>query len=150
VKEISGVRSLHRLIYASRVAIPGAELDAEVDAIIRASVENNRRVGVTGLLLVHGGWFLQALEGPAQEVMTTYGRITRDPRHADAAVLAAGPAERREFSDWHMCARRITPGDDAILETLTQRGLYEPMRLTGAAALRLLNAVRGIQRRLEA
>src|SRR6478609_8978567 len=93
---VSASRTLHRLIYASRERI-GADLDHELGTIIRASIANNREVSVTGLLLVHAGWFLQALEGPAEAVMTTYGRIARDKRHSDCKILSAGPAERREF-----------------------------------------------------
>ena len=146
---ISGARTLHRLVYASRINVPSHALDGEVEAIIAASVANNRRDGVTGLLLVHGGFFVQALEGSAEAVMTTYGRITRDRRHDAAQVLTAGPAGEREFADWNMCARRIGPADDAILDTLSQRDRFAPFELTGGAALRLLTAVRGIQRRLE-
>jgi hypothetical protein len=46
-----------------------------------------------------------------------------------------------------MCARRITPADDAILDALSMRATFEPDKLTPAAALRLLKSVRGIQQR---
>ena len=112
---ISGSRTLHRLVYVSRQRIPEADLDHEVGAIIRASIRNNREVAITGLLLVHDGWFVQALEGPAEPVMVTYRRILNDPRHSDAKVLSAGPAEQRAFGDWNMCARQISDADDAVL-----------------------------------
>jgi len=144
---ISGSRTLHRIIYASRVRIPDVDLDHEIQAIIRASIRNNRDVAVTGLLLVHDGWFVQALEGPAEAVMNVYRRICDDARHEDAKVLAAGPAQAREFGDWNMCARRMNAADDAILATLEIRGAFEPLQLTASAALKLLKAVRGIQER---
>jgi hypothetical protein len=149
VGEISSTRTLHRLVYASRQAFaPGQSPEEEIVSLIRASIRNNRAVAVTGLLLVHEGWFVQALEGPAEAVMTTYGRIDRDPRHTDAKVIAAGPASARAFGDWNMCARRFSTADDAILDTLAQRTHFDPHRLTGASALRLLKAVRGIQDRV--
>lgn len=147
---ISGARTLHRLIYTSRTNILPQNLDADVETIIEASIRNNRQVGVTGLLLVHDGYFVQALEGPAEAVMTTYGRIVSDARHDGCLVLGAGPAAERLFADWHMCARRLSPADDAILGTLSQREHFQPEALSGASALRLLTSVRGIQRRLEA
>lgn len=147
--EISGSRTLHRLIYSSRQEIAPADVDHEVGNIIRSSIRRNREASITGLLLVHEGWFLQALEGPAEAVMTTYGRIGDDPRHSGARVIHAGPTTTREFADWNMCARRMAPADDAILETLSQKARFEPEKLSGAAALRLLTAVRGIQRRTE-
>lgn len=50
---ISSSRTLHRIIYASRIRIADGDLDHEIQAIIRASIRNNRDVAVTGLLLVH-------------------------------------------------------------------------------------------------
>ena len=102
-----------------------------------------------GLLLAHQGWFTQALEGPAEAVMTTYSRILKDPRHTDVTMFGAGPAERREFSDWNMCARRLSPTDDAILATLDLKGAFDPRGLGLGAAMRPLIAVKGIQSRVE-
>lgn len=148
MSDISGSRTLHRLLYASRQAVEPIRLNDEVDAIVLASVRNNRAVALTGLLLVHDGWFLQALEGPAEGVMTTYRRILDDPRHKDARVIAAGPAARREFANWNMCARRMSDADDAILATLARRDVdFET--LGAAHALRLLKVVSGIQGRAE-
>jgi len=145
---ISGSRSLHRLIYASRQAFtPGMVPEREIDALIRASIRNNRQVALTGLLLAHDGWFLQALEGPAAAVMSTYQRILNDRRHTDSQVVSAGPTQAREFGDWNMCARLNSPADDAILDTLAQKQAFDPSILTDRAALRLLKAVRGIQDR---
>ncbi len=146
---LSGSRTLYRLIYSSRQQIPPADLEHEVGAIIRASIRNNRDVAITGLLLVYEGYFLQALEGPAEAVVTTYRRILDDTRHEGAKVLIAGPAATREFADWNMCARRMTPGDDAILDTLNARKLFQPETFSGPAALRLLKVVRAIQDRTQ-
>lgn len=149
MREISSQRSLHRLIYCSRQRLAANVLDEQVADIIRVSIRNNREVGVTGLLLVHQGWFLQALEGAAEAVMTTYRRITEDPRHDSPKVLSAGPASAREFGDWNMCARGMTPADDAILATLGAREAFAPESFSGRSALRLLKAVRGIQERTQ-
>ena len=146
---ISGSRTLHRLIYSSQITIPPIDCEAEIGAIIRASIRRNREVAITGLLLVHQGYFLQALEGPAEAVLTTYGRICDDPRHTDSRVIGAGPAPGRSFADWNMCARRISPADDAILDTLSMRTAFQPHSLTPASAMRLLLAVRGIQERTQ-
>jgi hypothetical protein len=147
---ISSSRSLHRLLYASRQQFaPDMVADDEIDRLIRASIRNNRDASLTGLLLVHDGWFVQALEGPAEAVMTTYRRIVDDPRHTAQRVIHAGPAEARAFGDWNMCARRFSKADDAILDTLGQRAAFDPATLSAAGALRLLKAVRGIQERTE-
>ncbi|TAJ71436.1 MAG: BLUF domain-containing protein [Phenylobacterium sp.] len=146
---ISSSRTLHRLIYSSRQNIHAADLDHEVGSIVRVSIRNNRAASITGLLLVHAGWFLQALEGPAEQVMTTYRRILGDPRNAEARILGAGPAQDREFADWNMCARRMSDADDAILDTLERRELFAPHTLSAASAMRLLKSVRGVQERTQ-
>lgn len=142
---ISSSRSLHRLIYFSRQNFPDADLDVEIASMLAASVRNNRRDEITGLLLTHQGWFLQALEGPANAVQHTLGRIGQDRRHKEVHIITAGPAERREFAAWNMCARKLTAADDAILATLDQRGVFDPAKLNGATALKLLSLVKGIR-----
>ena len=138
-------RTLFRLIYFSRQHLPSDRtVDEVVGDVIRASIRNNRAVSVTGLLLLHQGWFVQALEGPAQAVTTTYHRILQDPRHREAELIGSQAAQTREFADWNMCARSLTPADDAILDTLGQRR-FDPYKLTPVAALKLLQAVRAIQ-----
>ena len=149
MSDVSGARTLHRLLYVSCQKVAEADLEHEVNAIIQASIRNNREVAITGLLLVHAGWFIQALEGNADAVMNTYRRILDDPRHDTAKVLSAGPAAGREFADWNMCARRMSDADDAIMDTLSSRQVFDPPTLTATAALRLLKAVRGIQERTQ-
>jgi hypothetical protein len=145
---VSSARSLHRLIYFSRVHRAAAvRIEAEVDGIVAASVRNNSKVGLTGLLLLHDGYFIQALEGAAEQVMTTYGRILNDPRHMDGNVIASGPVPQRAFGAWAMCARRISRTDQAVLDTLATKGSFDPSQFTPAAALRLLEAVAGVKAR---
>src|SRR5579875_2150072 len=149
--EISNSRSLHRLIYFSRQALPdGADVDAEIRRIIETSVRRNSAAEITGLLFHHDEWFVQALEGPTEQVMTTYRRILNDHRHKDSKVIVAGPANRREFGGWAMCARQLGPTDAAIISTLRQKGSFEPPKLTAASALRLLQAVRQVKNRAAA
>jgi hypothetical protein len=62
----------------------------------------NRDNGITGLLLHHGGQFMQLLEGRQHEVQRLYRKIAQDARHRDLAVEVDAPAERRLFPDWQM------------------------------------------------
>lgn len=73
--------------------------------ILRVSRRNNARVGVTGLLIVGGRRFLQALEGPEDAVMATYKRIHADPRHFAVVQLAREEIMERQFSGWIMGAQ---------------------------------------------
>lgn len=139
--------SLHRLVYRSRQT-PGAaaDLDRLVAQVISTSIDHNRAVGLTGLLLVVKDHFVQALEGDINTVRSTYARISRDPRHHDLCILAQGPAQRRLFGEWNMCASALAPSDKVILDVLG-KGDFNPRALTAASAQRLLTAVAAIQRR---
>ena len=92
-----------RLLYISTARQqPTADQLAD---ILRASRRNNAAVDVTGLLIVGGRRFLQALEGPEDAVQATYDRIARDPRHFAVVQLARETVTKRQFADWSMGAQ---------------------------------------------
>lgn len=139
---LDGLTGLVRLIYASRWNVSdGRALDEEVRKIVIASMNNNRLVNVTGLLLVHDGWFVQALEGPAASVSETYERVARDPRHTEVTLLEAAPAKARAFRDWNMTERRLTALQGPILARYGQAETFDPAKLTGEQAFELLSAL---------
>jgi hypothetical protein len=141
-------RTLHRLFYRSRqTPAVAADLDFEVQQIIGAAIRRNRTVGLTGLLLTVHGNFIQALEGNVDAVRATYARISMDPRHHDLHIISQGPAEKRLFGEWNMCARSLAPSDKAILDVLDARDGFNPQALTPAGVQRLLTTVAAIQRR---
>ena len=79
--------------------------------ILRASRRNTAAVDVSGLLIVGGRRFLQALEGPEDAVLATYARINRDPRHFAVVQLAHEMIAERQFARWAMGAQAgATPG----------------------------------------
>lgn len=85
-----------RLIYYSRQALRyDADVGAVVNDIVCGAVARNRPVGVTGLLLVHDGWFVQALEGLAGAVRGAYDRIASDRRHVEVSRVCLAPAKAR-------------------------------------------------------
>ena len=137
-----GLTGLVRLIYASRWNVPeGRILDDEVRKIVIASMNNNRLVNVTGLLLVHDGWFVQALEGPAAGVSETYERVARDPRHTDVTLIEVAPGRARAFRDWNMTERRLTALQGPILARYGQAETFDPSRLDGEQAFGLLSSL---------
>ena len=73
--------------------------------ILRSSRRNNAIVGVSGLLIVGGRRFLQALEGPEAAVRATYDRIARDPRHFAIVQLGCDAITERQFGAWAMGAQ---------------------------------------------
>ena len=104
-----------RLLYISTARAP---VTAPVLAdILRASRRNNAVSDVSGLLIVGGRRFLQALEGPEAAVRATFDRIGRDPRHFALVMLASGPIEQRQFPHWAMGAQPgPAPGREATID----------------------------------
>jgi len=134
--------NLVRLIYASRrPAAPPRDLDQEVRDILIASINNNRMVSISGLLVTHDDWFLQALEGPEDAVARTYERIERDPRHAEAVRRTVGAIEARRFPRWTMSAQDMSCADEVIIRRLVSGGGFDPFASDPAAALALLGSV---------
>ena len=138
---------LFRLFYrSSQTPTAAADLEMVVRQIIGTSIRRNRTVGLTGLLLVVKGHFIQALEGNIDEVRSTYARISMDTRHHDLHIISQAAAETRLFGEWNMCAGALAPSDKAILDVLGQ-GALNPKALTAASTQRLLTTVADVQRR---
>lgn len=140
--------TLHRMFYRSRAtAAAESNLDPVVEQIINSSIINNYTVGVTGLLLVVKGYFIQVLEGETNELRSTYARISLDRRHQDLHIIAQGPAEERLFGDWNMCARTLKPSDRLIVDALGGRENFNPKDMSAPSIERLLLNVATLQRR---
>lgn len=102
------------LIHLIYVSTAQRECSAtELDAILAASVRNNQRLGITGMLLYANGSFLQVLEGEQAAVEETFERVSADGRHTGVFVIDRAPIAQRAFSDWSMGFRRLRTEDAA-------------------------------------
>ncbi len=131
---------LQRLIYASRLC-RGVEQEAAsvLQEILAASVRNNIRHRVTGLLILHDGWFLQTLEGPTAGVKAVFEKIADDGRHTQPTILQHGPVEARAFGRWIMSGRVLCGLDNAILGKFgMQQRSFDPVCRPGSPVLPLL------------
>ena len=90
---------LTQLIYASR---PFGFHGNTLDDILVSARRNNRRHGITGALVCRADLFLQMLEGPREKITAIFGRILRDDRHVETALIWCGDAEARLFPAWDM------------------------------------------------
>jgi hypothetical protein len=91
---------LLQLVYISSARQP---ITASIcENVLSASRTNNARHGITGLLVAGERRFLQALEGPADAVRSTYARILKDPRHYACVLLGEHYLKRRQFGEWSM------------------------------------------------
>lgn len=109
--------------------------------ILTHAIATNRPRAVTGLIVAHRGWFLQALEGPASTVKDLFETISADARHHHALPVVEGEIEERAFGQWPMGARLLSAGDEAVLSSLDPKQPFEPMRAPHRTLTRLLSNV---------
>jgi hypothetical protein len=92
--------SIHQLIYISAAKAEFSE--AALTRLLLRARENNRKLGVSGLLIHHSGSFFQVLEGSEVIVEALFDRIGRDPRHHRVAVLKRSSVPSAVFGEWSM------------------------------------------------
>ena len=150
--------AMKRLSYVSRCARTLSA--ADIDAIAMVSQRNNQRDGVTGILVVTGGVFIQTLEGDDQAVDATYRRILADDRHLDVICLQSEAGiTRRIFADWSLDVIDLDRRQELVLQPLrvllqTLTASYRIIeRYTQPAVFRLLaqglNPLRVAPRKVE-
>lgn len=120
---------LIQLTYASRTQ--GTITSADMRSILSASQRNNARVGVTGVLCLANGIFLQQLEGDRTEVNRLYHRILADPRHHDPAVLAVTEITSRRFTTWAMGSLAPHEANRSIFLKYSSTATFDPYGMNG-------------------
>jgi uncharacterized membrane protein (DUF373 family) len=111
-----------QLVYISAPTRP-MSVDDLMD-ILNKSRENNARLGISGMLLYTGEWFIQVLEGDEKVIDEKVVEIKKDPRHKDFRVLERKKISVREYSEWTMGFKRVdknevrdVPGLNRFFET---------------------------------
>lgn len=128
---------LVRLMYASRAADSiGTD---ELTAILRKSRQNNPGSGVTGLLCLSAGIFLQVLEGGRTQVSALYNRISADPRHRDVVLLAYEEIAERRFAGWSMGLIDLSRLNPALLLKYSEAAVLDPYALSGKVSMALFD-----------
>lgn len=121
---------LFRLVFVSdAIGVAKDGLLPLID-IIGVSDRNNRRDHLTGVLLRHGGRFLQIVEGARVDLDRLMARISNDRRHENLRVLSDRPVEHRLFPDWPMAQLEATREIEALMaEDLTEADAGRAERL---------------------
>ena len=115
-----------RLIYRSRSRIGDAERKRELGEIFSVARSSNKKLGVTGALLITDDEFVQTLEGPEPVVRELYTKIYRDKRHERLEVLESGDASGRVFGRWAMAMVAADGEPDIPLLTNVDKGGISP------------------------
>jgi hypothetical protein len=103
-----------RLIYSSHSRIDPSERSTELGDIFATARRTNRRLGVTGALVLTDDAFAQALEGDESVVRDLYDTICEDPRHASVTLLEE-TVDDRVFGRWAMARVSEHGGPDIRL-----------------------------------
>jgi len=97
---------MYFVIYSSNAAVEFTNDD--IKNLLIESMEKNKALSITGLLLFFDGKFMQLLEGDEKETRELYDLICKDERHKDVLKLKEGYIENRFFNDWSMCFKHGT------------------------------------------
>jgi hypothetical protein len=149
-----GSGPVFRLVYRSHSRIGITERKQQLGEIFSVARSSNKKLGVTGALLIDDDQFVQTLEGPEPAVRDLYVKISKDRRHERIELLESGDVPERVFGRWAMAKvaaegepdipllanvdkggispaqpRPVTPAQEAVLDLMRQS-----LRRAGAAA----------------
>jgi hypothetical protein len=82
--------------------------DGDLIMLLMNSRLNNKRLGLTGILLHDDGHFVQVLEGDEHAVRDRFARIEADPRHDGVTILLEETSPERQFPKWSMGYKTLT------------------------------------------
>lgn len=85
--------------------------DRELRDLLQVCREKNKEKALTGMLLYHDGFFIQALEGEENVVHEIYEKIGKDPRHNRILTVYRNLINERAFGNWEMGYNPISIAD---------------------------------------
>jgi len=94
--------AVFRLVYRSHCLIDPDHRRTALGEVFTTARRTNRRLGVTGALVVSDDAFAQTLEGDESAVRDLYAAISRDERHDHVSRVEESTVEARTFSHWAM------------------------------------------------
>jgi hypothetical protein len=115
--------TIFRLIYRSQSLISADDRRTALGEIFTSARRNNKRLGVTGALVISGDSFVQALEGDESVVRDLYATIGQDSRHHDLTLLEEQVVEGRAFGRWAMAKVATDGGSDIRLLSNATKGV---------------------------
>jgi FAD-dependent sensor of blue light len=118
--------AVFRLIYRSRSRIGTAERKQQLGEIFSVARSSNKKLGVTGALLITDDQFVQTLEGPEPAVRDLYVKISKDRRHEHIELLESGDSPARVFGRWAMAKVAADGEPDIPLLANVDKGGISP------------------------
>lgn len=116
----------------------------EIDNLVKEAASNNKKIGITGILMASGSLFFQIIEGPPKEIDSLFKRILNDSRHENVMMLREekGVPERL-FPDWSMRKVDLSQTANMRLEPLNTilNTIYSQYNTINEMALTLEKAI---------
>lgn len=109
-----------RLIYRSTAKADSLNERTLVDIQNRAE-NNNRRLGIYGLLLLSGNQFLQVLEGTPKFINQIYSNVIRDSRHFNVNLISYEGIVAPQFVEWDMKLVQLTSLNPDLQKFFTEK-----------------------------
>jgi hypothetical protein len=106
--------------------VPSAERKQQLGEIFSVARSANKKLGVTGALLINDDQFVQTLEGPEPTVRELYAKISKDRRHEHVELLESGEVAGRVFGKWAMAKMAADGEPDIPLLTNISKGGISP------------------------
>jgi len=92
---------IYFMLYKSRAILP-RDINDQTIGIAKASLDNNKRDGITGFLHAEHGAFYQYFEGAKPVVEAVFDRVRADKRHSHVTLIVSGETDKRLFPDFDM------------------------------------------------
>ena len=97
---------MHQILYVSVETHPITKDD--LSELLKQSRENNRSLGITGILIYYKKHFFQILEVEKDKVFELFRTIKKDERHMSVILVWDEPIEERSFKEWSMAFLNLT------------------------------------------
>lgn len=107
---------MYRLIYASHARESHQQ---DLTGILDWSRTHNPGLGITGVLCLLDGTYMQYLEGEEADVKALFASIRQDTRHHGATVLDQRGIPRRAYPSWSMATLEWDTRTKAIFRSFS-------------------------------
>jgi hypothetical protein len=138
---------MFQLVYISK-AIKSLS-KSELTTLLRQANANNKKVGISGILVYKDDQFVQVLEGEETVIHELFAKISGDPRHTEISILSQGHILHPEFPDWAMGFRDLSQDDLLGLygnkKSLGKSINIENFRTQPDACVKMLRFIRELQ-----
>jgi hypothetical protein len=95
-----GARIILRLTYVSRYNVNNANI--EIARILEQAQRNNKRDGITGVLIINDNFFLQSIEGARPVINQLLRDLVKDDRHFALQIVDCHEVAERRWNQWSM------------------------------------------------